>query len=88
MGVQTKGQEGEPYVHRNQLFYKCKPDANKRKPPLTSPAPKANGGYSKRCYEHTSIDMTLGIVGISEMQKCGLKYEMHTLLYRKGVFNQ
>jgi hypothetical protein len=27
MGV---GQEGEPYVHRNQVFYECKPDANKR----------------------------------------------------------
>jgi hypothetical protein len=33
MGVQTKGQEGEPYVHRNQLFYKCKPDANKKAKP-------------------------------------------------------
>jgi hypothetical protein len=29
------GPSGEPYVHRNQLFYRCKPDANKRKPPLT-----------------------------------------------------
>ena len=30
----TMGQMGEPDVHPNQLFYRCKPDANK-KPPLT-----------------------------------------------------
>jgi len=57
-------------------------DANqmprKRKSPLTSPATKANGGSPKRDYENTSIDMPIDIVGISEMQKCGLKYVMQT----------
>jgi hypothetical protein len=32
--------------------------------------------------------MILDVVGISEMQKCGLKYVMHSPLYRKGVLNQ
>jgi hypothetical protein len=30
------GQEGEPYVHRNQLFYERKPDAKKKGPPPQS----------------------------------------------------
>jgi hypothetical protein len=49
----------------------------KEKPPLTSPAPKANGGILGEV-RGTSIDMTLDIVGITEMQKCGLKYVIHT----------
>jgi hypothetical protein len=43
-----------------------------KKPPLTSPATKANGDHSEKGYENTSIDMTLDIVGITEMQKCGV----------------
>ena len=50
----------------------------KEKPPLTSPAPKANGGILGEV-RGTSIDMTLDIVGITEMQKCGLKYVIHIL---------
>jgi hypothetical protein len=30
MGVPKISQLGEPYVHRNQLFYCCKPDAKKK----------------------------------------------------------
>ena len=29
--------------------------------------------------------MTLGIVGISEMQKCGLKYVIHTPGHQPGL---
>ena len=57
---------------------------------LHRPKPIKDGRWvhHKRGQGSTSIDMTLGIVGISEMQKCGLKYVMHTPLYRKGVLNQ
>ena len=51
----------------------------KKEPPLTSPAPKANGGILGEV-RGTSIDMTLDIVGITEMQKCGLKYVIHSQL--------
>jgi hypothetical protein len=53
----------------------CKPDA-KKMPPLTSPAPEANGDSSKGGLGNNSIDMPLSIVGISDMQKCGLKYDI------------
>jgi len=42
----------------------------KKEPPSTL----CRWGHHKRGQGNTSIDMTLGIVGISEMQKCGLKY--------------
>jgi hypothetical protein len=41
-------------------------------------------GLHYKGYENTSIDMTLSIVGISEMQKCGLKYVIHILGKTKG----
>ena len=47
---------------------------------LHRPKPIKDGRWvhHKRGQGSTSIDMTLGIVGISEMQKCGLKYVIHS----------
>ena len=44
MGVPKISQVGEPYVHRNQLFTNANQMPIKRKPPLTSPAPKVSEG--------------------------------------------
>jgi hypothetical protein len=46
-----------------------------RKALLTS-LNEANGDCSKRGWENTATDMTLGIVGISEMKKYALKYDI------------
>jgi hypothetical protein len=57
MGVQRNSQVGEPYVHRNQLFYWCKPDAKKKEtPPLTR---MAYGGGEKVGRTKTWREMAL-----------------------------
>jgi hypothetical protein len=78
---------------REQLAHltdsQCKRDAKKKKEsPPTNPA-RANGDHPKRGQENYSIDLPIDIVGISEMQKCGLKYDMLSLssivLQRYGI---
>ena len=55
---------------------------------LHRPKPIKDGRcvHHKRGQGSTSIDMTLGIVGICEMQKCGLKYDMLSPTRKVGEF--
>ena len=52
---------------------------------LTSPA-KANEGHPKMVKQNTPTNMTLCIVGVSEMQKWRLKYVIHVLKQKGRAF--
>jgi hypothetical protein len=91
--IENRGLEGVGIIKRatcssNGFTMQTGCQEKKRIPTDHNPA-RANGDHPKRGQENYSIDLPIDIVGISEMQKCGLKYDMLSLssivLQRYGI---